>query len=94
MQSPKLSNDQHRRVNIPQALVVLTGFHITFMVSLFLCKKRESLDRAYNKQKKYSFLLSSRLYYTRSFIENKKKHKDSFPVVFLREKTVNFSTAL
>lgn len=93
MQLPKLSNDQHSRVNNPQALVVLTGFHITFMVSLFLCKKRESLDRAYNKQK------NTVSYYHPGYIipvllQKTKKNTDSFPVVFLREKTVNFLTAL
>ena len=45
------------------------------MVSLFLCKKKkreretECLDRVYNKK---NSLLSSRLYLTRFFIEDKK----------------------
>ena len=66
------------------------------MVSLLLCKKKkkkreretECLDRVYHKK---NSLLSSRLYLTRFLIEDKKT-TDSFPIVFLREKTVNFET--
>lgn len=90
MQLPKLSNDQHSRVNNPQALVVLTGFHIPFMVSLFLCKKRESLDRTYNKQK------NTVSYYHPGYIipvllqKTKKYTKTLFQLYFSERKPLTF----
>lgn len=42
----------------------------------------------------FSFLSSSRVYYTCSPIGNKEKHKNFFPIVSPRDKAVNLVTAL
>ena len=75
-QLPKMKNDQHSGVNNPQALVVVTGFHITFRVH-FSLKTEGTYIGGVTNTKIPTFIVSYYYpgYITRFFVENKEKHR-------------------